>query len=178
MNAKEKESWFSEHIAPHECGLRKWLEGQFRLGDSINDVIQDTFVKVLAVTENRVIDNPKAYLYSVARNAALAKMKKSSRIEIVPFEEGSNLIPFESGDHAEASIRSEEDQILLRQAIATLPKKCRRIFIMRRIKGMGNLEIAREMGISVHTVSAQLTIGLNKCIRFFEQQRQRGRWLD
>lgn len=170
MNAKEKESWFSEHIEPHESGLRIWLEAHFRLGDYIDDVVQDAFVKVISVAETRIIENPKAYLYSVAKHTAIAAIKKNLRMKTVPFEEELNLIPFEPGEHAEASLQYAEDQQLLRQAIEKLPPKCRRIFIMRRIKGMGNLEIAREMGISAHTVSAQLTIGLTKCRRFFEEQ--------
>ena len=39
--------WFSVHVQPHDAALRAWLRGRFRaLGDT-DDVVQETYSRVL-----------------------------------------------------------------------------------------------------------------------------------
>jgi DNA-directed RNA polymerase specialized sigma24 family protein len=41
---------------------------------------------------------------------------------------------------------------------------------LRKIYGLSQKEVAKKLGISVHTVEAQGSIGLRKCIDYFRQQ--------
>lgn len=51
--------------------------------------------------------------------------------------------------------RSPEE--VLEEALATLPPKCKDIFLMAKLKGMKYREIAGELGISEKTVDNQMT---------------------
>lgn len=44
------------------------------------------------------------------------------------------------------------------KAIASLPPRCREIFVKNKIEGMKQKDIARELGISVNTVESQMAI--------------------
>ena len=67
---------------------------------------------------------------------------------------------------------------MLTQAIQSLPDRCRQIFTLRKVYGLPQAEIARQLGISECTVSAQLTIGVQKCTAFMQRCRKEreGRW--
>jgi len=62
---------------------------------------------------------------------------------------------------------------LLESAMDTLPKKCRTIFILSRIEGLENSEIAEYLDISQKTVENQLTIALKNLKSYFDQQKER-----
>lgn len=59
---------------------------------------------------------------------------------------------------------SDESEImeLLRQALDKLPERCRRIFIMSKLEGKRQREIAQELHISVNTVESQMAIAYCK----------------
>ena len=60
------------------------------------------------------------------------------------------------------------------EAIQSLPDRCRQIFTLRKVYGMSQQQIAQRLGISEHTVSAQLTIGVRKCTDYVLRRRERG----
>ena len=52
------------------------------------------------------------------------------------------------------------------KAIQSLPDRCRQVFTLRKVYGLSQKEVARELGISEKTVSAQIAIGMRKCTSF------------
>jgi len=57
----------------------------------------------------------------------------------------------------------------IRHAIEALPPKCKEIFLLVRIEGYSNQEVALILGISVNTVRTQVSIAtdkLQKCIGY------------
>jgi RNA polymerase sigma-70 factor (ECF subfamily) len=52
---------------------------------------------------------------------------------------------------------------LLAAAIEALPQRCRVVVKLRKLRGLSYQEIAQQLGISVHTVNAQLAKGMMLC---------------
>ena len=77
----------------------------------------------------------------------------------------------EGSDVPEAVARNQELEIL-NTAIQSLPDRCRQIFTLRKVYGLSQAEIARQLGLSENTVSAQLTIGVRKCMEFMTRVRR------
>ncbi|BDD10580.1 DNA-directed RNA polymerase sigma-70 factor [Fulvitalea axinellae] len=50
----------------------------------------------------------------------------------------------------------------LDKAIDNLPERCREVFEMSRFSGLGNKEIAKELGVSVKAVEGHITKALSK----------------
>lgn len=68
---------------------------------------------------------------------------------------------------APASLAKKEELQQLIRAIQSLPNRCRQVITLRKIYGLSQKEVAQRLGISVHTVEAQGSIGLRKCIEYF-----------
>ena len=52
-------------------------------------------------------------------------------------------------------------------ASRALPPRCREVLVLRKHHGLSHHEIAEKLGISPHTVNAQITIAMLKCREFF-----------
>lgn len=84
----------------------------------------------------------------------------------------------EESDGIPATVAHNQELELLTEAIQTLPDRCRQIFTLRKVYGLSQRKIAEQLGLSENTVSAQLTIGVKKCMEFmlrFRRERE-GRW--
>ena len=171
---EERKTWYAENIQPHESMLRAWLQNRFALGSAVDDIMQETFLRAIKERDRGGLNSPKAFLFKASGNLAMDffKKKANSEAKILAMLENSDVLS-SSDSIPEVVSRNQEYQIL-KLAILSLPERCRKIFIMRNIKGMSPKEIAEVLGISRNTVYAQLTIGLGKCTKFFERFHEEG----
>ena len=56
------------------------------------------------------------------------------------------------------------------RAVRQLPIKCQRVYILRRVYGYTQIEIAEQMGISIKTVEAHLTKAIVRCTDYMDEQ--------
>jgi RNA polymerase sigma factor (sigma-70 family) len=56
------------------------------------------------------------------------------------------------------------------EAVAALPKKCRQVFLLRKVHGLGHREIAERMGLSVSSVEKYLLRGIVDCRAYMEKK--------
>lgn len=161
------DEWFRTHLHPHEPMLRAWLKSRYPSRNDIDDVIQEAYIRVLKAQNEGKVKSPKAFLFATARNRItdLARREKVVPIkEILTENTNSNVIDTEP-DGFENLARNQELEILTK-AVQQLPPRCRQIFILRKVYGVSQKEIAKKLGLSVNTVSAQLAIGLRKCANY------------
>lgn len=60
------------------------------------------------------------------------------------------------------SVSTNEKIKLLAEALITLPPVCRKVVMLRKLKGFNRKETATELGISEKTVDEHLSRGLKK----------------
>lgn len=170
--------WFAEHVQPHEPMLRAWLRNQFRSEDDIDDLLQETYLRLLRAREQGEVTSPKAFLFAVARNLALDRLRHREVLPTKSLVEKETLSVLEEGSGIPETVAHNQELELLTAAIQSLPDRCRQIFTLRKVYGMSQPDIARQLGLSENTVSAQLTLGVKKCMAFMLQCRREreGRW--
>ncbi len=155
--------------------LRGWLQSRFPTECDIDDVLQESYLRVLKAKERDEVQSPKAFLFATARNLAVDRVRRLNIIRAESLMENDALSVLDEGEDISETVSRNQELEILTEAIQALPDRCRRIFTLRKVYGMSQSDIARKMGVSVYTVSAQLTIGVRKCTDFMESRCDRGK---
>jgi RNA polymerase sigma factor (sigma-70 family) len=148
----------------NQDAIKRFLGRFLYRQQDIDDVAQETFLKAYSAEQDKEkgkdIQHPKAYLFQIARNAALEGLrKKSSQIadQIVDFDDNS-ITGYEGS--IEAMMEAEEYIGEFCQAAAQLTPKCRRVFLMRKVYGFSYKEITERLGISLSTAEKHMRNGM------------------
>ncbi|PZQ58213.1 MAG: RNA polymerase sigma factor [Phenylobacterium zucineum] len=157
----------------HERGIKRYLR-KFSLGAGAEeDLTQETFLRAFAAEGDGEITSHKAFLYRIARNLALNERAKHSSLRTDRIEDVGGEAAFveEREVTAEVGLYGRQKMMAFAEAVSALPPQCRRVFILRKVHGLSQLEVAAELGISASTVEKHVALGLAKCA---EYMRQRG----
>ena len=167
LNASD---WFDSEIKPHESALRGYLLHHVPESVDVDDVVQEAYRRILEVRKKKPITHPRGLLFTIARNAATDLFRKRKNSRTISITEIDTVSVLDSTDNPEETLGRSDEVEILNQAILSLPKRCRQIFILRKLENLSHKEISERMGISVHTVESQLTKGLKKCQKYFERK--------
>lgn len=140
----------------------------------IEDIVQETYVRVCQFDQVADIRHPRSFLYRTARNLALDHIKSSASRSTVH-------LPDNDDDYGEADLsqvgRDVYDQLAAKQefeifceAVQQLPLQCRRVFVLRKVYGYSQKEIARELEISESTVEKHIAYGIKRCSSFVAER--------
>src|SRR5260221_13713365 len=77
--------------------------------------------------------------------------------------EGQNVIEDRSQAAVDDAVDGRKLIRVLARAIAALPPQCAKVFILRKMQGMSQKEIAVRLNISVRTVENHVALGLVRC---------------
>lgn len=172
MSAPDSEyaRWFAEEVHPHEGSLRAYLRGMFPGLHDVDDLIQESYARLLRAKQAGRVTYAKAFLFATARNAALDLFRRRKIVSIDSVGDLSALSVLEESPGAADTINKQQELELLAQAVRTLPDRCRQVLTLRLLYGLSHKEIAADLRISEHTVKAQLAKGMRRCTAFFEER--------
>jgi RNA polymerase sigma factor (sigma-70 family) len=162
--------WFAEEVRPHEPLLRAYLRRKFPALREVDDVIQESYLRVWRAKTAGQLRSAKAFLFTTARNAAFDLFRRRQIIPFEPLTEKSTATVYSGGASAADVASLNQELEILADAMRDLPDRCRRILLLRRIHGLSHKEIAAQLGISEHTVEKQVGIGLRKCVEYFKRR--------
>jgi len=163
----ESATWFAQEVQPHEAALRAYLRSQFSSLTDHDDVIQETYVRLLRARARGPIASARGLLFATARNAARDLLRRRAVARVVPIAENDADCVFDEAPGVTETVSRRQEADLLAAAIAELPPRCREILVLRKFENLSHREIAQRLGISEHTVEAQLTKALHRCEEFF-----------
>ncbi len=163
----EQSLWFSENLLPHEAMLRGWLRSRFPAGLDVDDVIQESYLRILRHHKEKPIKAPKAFLFATARNIAL-NMERAANVRGERLAQIQDMEILDDGWGVQETVARNQELEALTEAIQALPKKCRQIFTLCKVYGMTPKEISEELNLSLPTIYRQLSIGVDKCADFMQ----------
>ncbi|MCF7688017.1 MAG: sigma-70 family RNA polymerase sigma factor [Cephaloticoccus sp.] len=158
--------WFAAEIEPHAPALRSWLRGRFPGLTDPDDIMQEAFSRVCQAHQTGAIATPRAFLFTTARNLALDRIRRHQIVNIESLAEIEALSVYTEEDGVAETVAKTQELEILTQAIQSLPDRCRQVLTLRKIYGLSQREIAVQLGITEHTVEAQVGIGMRKCAEF------------
>lgn len=163
--------WFSDEVHPHEPKLRAWLHAQFPTLTDVDDLVQESYARLLRARETGRVENAKTYLFATARHAALDFFRRKRVVSIECVEEIGDLSVLEEGAGVVDSVNRAQELELLSEAMQTLPDRCRHVLVLQKIHGLSYKEIAQRLGITESTVNAQIAKGVLR-LRDYMRARQ------
>jgi RNA polymerase sigma factor (sigma-70 family) len=163
--------WFVEEVHAHDAQLKSYIRGSFPTIRDVDDVVQESYLRVWKRQLQRpIVDvtgtvkaSVRGFLFRVAKRLALDTLRHQRASPITRISDFSiGSVVDDRRDIAESACTQQEIQLLL-QAIESLPPRCRRIVVMRKIQGIPQKEIAKYLGLSEQTVQVQARRGLRRC---------------
>ncbi len=136
--------------------------------DDVADIVQETYLRLCRVAAADEIQNPRAFIYRIARNLALDSLKKADNARTVPFAEE---FP-EPGSHQDEVLRQVESDEAFDHFCASvqrLPRQARRVFLLKKVYGFSQQQIACELGISESTVEKHVSLAVRRCSGYMSQ---------
>jgi len=157
------ERWFQEQVQPHGSLLKSYLKGAFPSVRDIDDVVQESYLRIWKAKAAQPIASAKAFLFKVARHIAVDLVRRNRRSLVDSVSNFDSLNVIEDRATADASVRLQEKINLLTDAFASLPARRREIIVLRKLKRLPQKEVAEMLGISERTVENLLFRGIKQC---------------
>ncbi len=128
------------------------------------DIAQATFAKFTAYKTPEHINNPRAFLYSMARNAFVDfHRRKATWDKFVAEEQASIEINTTADFDPERVLIGKEEFAMLESALEILDKRQRSFLLAHRLQGLSYTEIARQSGMSRNGVKGIIKQALAIC---------------
>ncbi len=134
--------------------------------DIAENVVQETLM-VLWNKRNELIPNTNldAYLYTVAKNNCLYKLRDSRYQEKFFSPSGVDILELKANYSAleildTSQLIMEEIELIISKTLEQLSPQCRSVFQMSRFEEKKNREIAEELNISVKAVEGHISKAL------------------
>ena len=133
--------------------------------ETARDVVQQMYYKIWEGREVLNISlSVKAYLFKSVYHGSLNTLAHQKNIQKYEREQLTDFYfstVIQSPEAEEALWKSDIEQAI-QEAIAILPEKCREVFVLSKIEGLKNREIAEKLNISEKTVERHMSIALSK----------------
>lgn len=170
LHGPEDARWFMEKVQPHDGQLKAYLRSTYPSARDIDDVVQESYLRVWQRHLAAPIASAKNFLFSVARHLIIDRLRHEQASPIDAVAELKDLrIADEIASTSEGACTHEEVALLL-EAIDALPSRCREILILRKLQGVSQKEIARRLGLSEQTVQVQVGRGTRRCEKFMRER--------
>jgi RNA polymerase sigma factor (sigma-70 family) len=168
QSRKDVVAWVGRCVLPHEAAVRAWLRRWTDRDQDIDDVIQEAYCRLAAMDDITHIGSGRAYLFQTTRNIVLEQARRSKIVRIDNVTDMGALSIVDETPPMDRVVSGVRELQRVAQLIEGLPLKCRRVFILRRIHGVSQREIARMFGISQNAVEKQAARGLKMIMNALE----------
>lgn len=133
--------------------------------DDAADIVEEVFMKLYERRDELQAGvNVVSYLFASVRHACLNHLRE--RLALSRFQTRYKLetqLRYDALMQLDAEMGTESDiEQALQRAIDALPERCREIFVMSRLQGMPQEEVAQRLGITVNTVETQMGIAYRR----------------
>lgn len=150
--------------------LVRFFAARLRSMTAAEDLVQDLYIRVASLSGDEAVENPSAYLYRLASNLMLDRLRSDRRsgardsawLQSQRQELGGEAVADEPT--AEQNVAGRQRLAQLARGIADLPPKTRRAFELHKLEGLTQEETARVLGVSRKTVEKQISAALQRLL--------------
>ncbi|WP_016955245.1 RNA polymerase sigma factor [Catenovulum agarivorans] len=138
----------------------------------IEDIVQETYVRICQIDNAERIQSPRSFMLKTAKNLAFDYLKSAN----VKWMDGQDVLEVlelnaDSTDQMFEAAASKEEFADFCEAVRLLPLQSRKAFILKKVYGHSQKEIAQQLNISESTVEKHIATGMKKCMQFMQQRQ-------
>lgn len=163
-----KEHFIESLAGQHIAALERFLSRKLGNPEDAKDVAQDTFLRLQRLDAPQELENPKSYLFQIAANLAIDKLRNRSlqfrylKTETELANELANA-PHNDSITPEQVLAAQEQLQAIYDAVDELPPKVKQAFLLQRQRGLSYQDIATELGVSVSSIEKYILQALKHC---------------
>jgi RNA polymerase sigma-70 factor (ECF subfamily) len=169
LPSNDRARWLAQHIVPHERAIRSWLARRTHDLD-IDDIVQEMYARLASLDDANGIRNPRQYAARTAISIALNLARHARVVPMIPIGDFEELGLASLEPSPEHTVNSQDELRELENTLQELPPLCRQAFLLRRVDGLSQKEVAEKLGISVKTVEKYMA----RSVRFLIEIYGRG----
>ena len=170
MSSKNNNNSFADIFINYQKTIKK-LISRIVKHDDIDDIVQETFVRSFEANLKQEIKYSKSYMLQTAKNIAFnhnAKWDNKFNDSLDGFLEPPTAL---KSNHLEDDYESKERFLSFCKATDQLSGSVRKCFILKKVYGLSQKEIAQYLQLSESTVEKHVAKGLLKSIQYMEQKQ-------
>lgn len=140
----------------------------------IEDILQDTYINTYQSSLKQEIQFPKAFMVKTAIRLANRTIKLAQRVDTdvdVNDHSDETLFSYDQSrfcSQTEKEVLNREDFGLLCSAVDELPEQCRKVFVLKKVYGLSQREIAQKLSIAESTVEKHVAKGLVRTMQYYD----------
>lgn len=138
------------------------LQARLRNRAEAEDVTSETFVRVLAYRRLSAMQEPRAYLSTVAKSVLVQTWRRRDLERACIEALGTTADAFSPSPQERAELLQLLERIA--DALDGLSVRARTAFLMSQLDGQTYAEIAAQLGVSVSRVRQYMAQGLRRCL--------------
>ncbi|MDO4679376.1 MAG: sigma-70 family RNA polymerase sigma factor [Eubacteriales bacterium] len=124
--------------------------------EDAEDAMQETYLKIRSAAHlYHPMGKPMAWIFTIARNVCLMKLRQQKHYLGVPIEEIKE-------DCGCSQIKDREDRIVLETAFQILSKEECQVIVLYAVSGMKHREIGEILNLPISTVLSRYNRGIKK----------------
>lgn len=158
-----RHDWFLNHVFHHRAALNRYLRKLTSGNDEVEDLVQETYVRMYALPDYHQIGSPKALLFRIAHNLAVerARRQKAQATDTIADLEALRVYSNEAPPEEQTDARRRFESFCA--AVEKLPPLCRRVFVLRKVHKLSHAEISVVLDVSESTIEKHVAKGLVRC---------------
>ena len=168
-NAHDQNTWVQATVQEHQAALTRYAARLLGDPDRARDVVQDTFVRLLAQPRQQLDGHVVEWLFTVCRHRALDILRKEGRMK--RFEEGEAERVATADPRPGRTLEAAETNAEILRLIGHLPPNQQEVIRLKFQNGFSYKEISRITALSVTNVGFLIHTAVTRLRREFAAQQ-------
>lgn len=168
--SRDPAEWFKSEVHPHDGQLKSYLKAQFPSVRDVDDVVQESYLRIWKAKVSQPINSAKGFLFTIARHLALNAVRSNRRSPLGFEGDLAARGVVDEGLGAVEILTNQEKVSLLTDALAQLPATTREIILLHKFDGLSQRQTAEKLGLTEKSVERHVARGVASCTQFFRSK--------
>lgn len=146
----------------HHSWLQAWLRKKLGCSHRAADLAHDTFLRLLGRTDAAALQEPRAFLTTVARNLVADHWRRQALERA--YLDALAILPEPEYPSPEERLLAVDTLLRIDRSLNQLPAVTRRIFVLSQFEGLPYADIATAVKVSLPTVKRHMSRAFLACL--------------